>query len=215
MKRLTTKTSRLRWAAALLAVASLNACAPLVIGSAVGGAFMASDRRTSGTQLEDKGIEFKAASRIRDTIGDEGHVNVNAYNRKVLLTGEVPNENARAAAGQAAASTENVTEVFNELAVSLTSSIAGRSNDVLLEGKVRASLIDARDLFANAYTVVVERGDVYLMGLVTQREADRAAELAASISGVKRVIKVMQIISEDELAGKLPRPPANAASSGS
>jgi osmotically-inducible protein OsmY len=214
MKRLTTKTSRLRWAAALLAVASLNACAPLVIGSAVGGAFMASDRRTSGTQLEDKGIEFKAASRIRDTIGDEGHVNVNAYNRKVLLTGEVPNEDMKAAAGQAAASTENVTEVFNELAVSLTSSIAGRSNDVLLEGKVRASLIDARDLFANAFTVVVERGDVYLMGLVTEREANRAAELAASISGVKRVIKVMQIISEDELARKLPHPPASAASSG-
>jgi len=212
MKRQTLKTSALRWTAALLTLASLNACAPLVLGSAVGSAFMATDRRTSGTQIEDKGIEFKAASRIRDAIGDDGHVNVNAYNRKVLLTGEVPNEAAKAAAGQAATSTENVTEVFNELLVGFNSSFTARSNDVLLAGKVRASLIDARDIMANAFDVVVERGDVYLQGLVTEREANRAAELAASVSGVNRVIKVMQIISEDELARKLPRPPANSAS---
>jgi osmotically-inducible protein OsmY len=211
MKRLTLKPSALRWIAALLAVASLNACAPLVLGSAVGSAFMATDRRTSGTQIEDQGIEFKAASRIRDAIGNSGHVGVTAYNRKVLLTGEVPNEADKAAAGQAAGSTENVSEVFNELMVSLNSSIASRSSDVLLAGKVRATLIDARDIMANAFSIVVERGDVYLLGLVTEREANRAAELAASISGVNRVVKVMQIISEDELARKLPRPPANSS----
>ena len=211
MKRLTLKPSALRWIAALMAVASLNACAPLVLGSAVGSAFMATDRRTSGTQLEDQGIEFKASRRIKDAIGDSGHINVNAYNRKVLLTGEVPTEADKAAAGQAAGSTENATEVFNELMVSLNSSIGGRSNDVLLSGKVRATLIDARDLMANAFSIVVERGDVYLLGLVTEREANRAAELAASINGVHRVVKVMQIISEDELARKLPRPPASSS----
>jgi osmotically-inducible protein OsmY len=198
--------------AATLATLSLSACAPLVLGTAMGGAFVAADRRTSGAQLDDKGIEIKAGNRIRDTIGERGHVNVNAYNRLVLLTGEVPNEADKVAAEKAAASTENVTGVVNELMVSLTSSISSRSSDVLIAGKVKATFIDARDLFASAFDVVVERGEVYIMGLVTEREANRAAELAASISGVRRVIKVMQIISEDELARKLPRPPAFAAS---
>lgn len=212
MNRPSLKQSALRWSALLLSVASLNACAPLVLGSAVGSAFMATDRRTSGTQLEDKGIEIKAASRVRDALGERGHVNVNAYNRQVLLTGEVPNEADKVAVEQAVARTENVTGVINELAVSLNSSLGSRSSDVLLAGKVKATFIDARDIFANAFDVVVERGDVYLMGLVTEREANRAAELAASISGVHRVVKVLSLISEDELARKLPRPPANGGS---
>jgi osmotically-inducible protein OsmY len=215
MKRLLSTPATVRCAAALLVVAtlaSLPACAPLVLGSAVGGAFMATDRRTSGTQVEDQGIEIKAASRIREALGDKGHISVNAYNRMVLLTGEVPADADKAAAEQAASRVENVTGVVNELAVTMTSSISSRSNDVLLAGKVKATFIDARDIFANAFDVVVERGEVYLMGLVTEREANRAAELTASINGVKRVVKVMQIISEDELARKLPRQPAATAS---
>lgn len=196
----------LRLGALLIAAGSLSACAPLVLGTAVGGAFMATDRRTSGMQLEDKGIELKASNRIRDVLGDRGHVNVNAYNRTVLLTGEVPTEADKAAAFEAARQVENVAGVVNELAVSFSSSIGSRSTDVILEGKVKATFVDARDLMANAFSIVVERGDVFLLGLVTEREANRAAELAASISGVKRVVKVMQLISEDELARKLPRP---------
>lgn len=196
----------MRLGALLLAASTLSACAPLVLGTAVGGAFVATDRRTSGMQLEDKGIEVKASNRIRDVLGDRGHVNVNAYNRTVLLTGEVPNEADKTAAGEAAKQVENVSGVINELAVSFNSSIGSRSTDVILEGKVKATFVDARDIMANAFSIVVERGEVYLMGLVTEREANRAAELAASISGVKRVVKVMQIISEDELARKLPRP---------
>jgi osmotically-inducible protein OsmY len=206
------RSTALRCAAALLALSSLSACAPLVLGGAVGGAFMATDRRTSGTQVEDQGIEIKAASRLRDTLGDKGHVNANAYNRMVLLTGEVPTDADKAAAEQAVARVENVTGVVNEIAVTLVSSLSSRSNDVLLAGKVKATFIDARDIFANAFDVVVERGEVYLMGLVTEREANRAAELTASINGVTRVIKVMHLISEDELARKLPRPASTAAS---
>lgn len=202
----------LRLMAGLMAAASLSACAPLLLGTAVGSAFVATDRRTSGTQLEDKGIEIKAASRIRDVLGERGHININAYNRMVLLTGEVPTDADKAAAEQATARTENVTGVVNELVVSMASSLSSRSNDVLLAGKVKATFVDARDLMANAFDVVVERGEVYIMGMVTEREANRAAELAASIRGVRRVVKVMQIISEDELAGKLPRPPASASS---
>lgn len=206
MTRLTLMPTRLRWAAALLTIASLSACAPLVLGGAVGGAFMATDRRTSGIQLEDQTIEMKVGNRIKEAIGDQGHFNVNAYNRRVLLTGEVPNEADRAAAQQAASAVENVDSVYNELMVSLNSSFSTRANDVLLASKVKATLVDARDIISNAFSVIVERGDVYIMGLVTEREANRAAELAASVKGVNRVVKVMQIISEDELARKLPRP---------
>lgn len=202
------KRSTVRWmATAVLAMASLSACAPLVLGTAVGGAFMATDRRTSGMQLEDQTIEIKASNRIKDAIGDLGHVNVNAYNRWILLTGEVPTEADKAAAERAARGVENMSNVYNELAVSLNSSLGSRSSDVLLAGKVKATLVDARDIISNAFSVVVERGDVFIMGLVTEREANRAAELAASVKGVNRVVKVMQIISEDELARKLPRPP--------
>mgnify|MGYP000113656280 CR=1 FL=1 len=202
------KQRTVRWmATAVLAMASLSACAPLVLGTAVGGAFMATDRRTSGMQLEDQTIEIKAGNRIKDAIGDLGHVNVNAYNRWILLTGEVPTEADKAGAEKAARAVENVANVYNELTVSLNSSLGSRSSDVLLAGKVKATLVDARDIISNAFSVVVERGDVFVMGLVTEREANRAAELAASVKGVNRVVKVMQIISEDELARKLPRPP--------
>ena len=206
MNRPVWKHAALRLGALVIAAGSLSACAPLVLGTAVGGAFMATDRRTSGTQIEDQTIELKAANRIRDLIGDRAHVNVNAYNRLVLLTGEVPNEADKTAAADAARQVENVKGVVNELAVTMNSSIASRSSDVLLEGKVKATFVDARDIMANAFSVVVERGEVFLMGLVTEREANRGAELAASIQGAKRVVKVMEIISEDELARKLPRP---------
>jgi len=199
----------LRWGAALvLATATLSGCAPLILGTAVGSAFVATDRRTSGAQVEDQGIELKAAKRIRDAIGDRGHVNVTSYNRQVLLTGEVPTEADKDAA-YTAARVENVSNVMNELIVSLPSSLSTRSNDVLLAGKVKATFVDARDIFSNAFKVEVQRSEVYLMGLVT--EANRAAELTASISGVKKVVKAFQLISEDELANKLPRP-APAAS---
>ena len=212
MTRLTFSPTVLRWTAALAAALSLSACAPLVLGTAVGGAFVATDRRTSGMQLEDQGIKIKAANRIREVLKDRGNVNVNAYNRKVLLTGEVPTEADRAAAAAAAAQTENVAGVVNELAVGFNGTLSSRSNDVLVATKVRATLVDARDLMSNAFDVVVERGEVYLMGMVTEREANRAAELVSTISGVRRVVKVFEIISEEELARKLPRPVSPAAS---
>lgn len=206
----------LRWTAALAAALSLSACAPLILGTAVGSAFVATDRRTSGMQLEDQGIKLKARNRIQDAIKDRGHVSVNAYNRMVLLTGEVPTDADRAAAAEAAGQTENVSGVVNELIVSLNSTLTSRSSDLLVATKVRATLVDARDLMSNAFDVVVERGEVYMMGMVTEREANRAAELVSTISGVRRVVKVFQIISEDDLARKLPRPmsgPTNESSS--
>lgn len=203
-----------RWTALALALNLTAGCAPLVLGSAIGGAFMASDRRTSGTQLEDQGIEIKASSRIRETVGESGHVNATSYNRLVLLTGEVASEADRTAVEQAVARVENVQSVVNELVVMGASSLGSRSSDVLIKGKIKASFVDARDMFSNAFKIVVERGDVYLMGLVTEREANRAAELASGVSGVTKVVKVFQLMTEDELARKLPPPrPAEPAAS--
>ncbi len=187
--------------ATLACAATLQACAPLVVGgAAVGGALMATDRRTSGTQVEDASIEVKGGNRVKEVLGDRGHVNVNSYNRMVLLTGEVPNEADRTAVEQAVARVENVKSVVNELAVGFSSSLSSRSNDVLIQSKVKATFLDAKDLMSNAFDVVVERGNVYLMGRVTEREANRATDLTRSISGVVKVVRVFEVITEAELA---------------
>ena len=204
-----------RLCAAAVVLSSLNGCAPLMLGTAVGGAFVVTDRRTSGAQLEDQGIKLKASNRIREAVGERGHINVTSYNRVILLTGEVVSEADRLTIEQVAARTENVRSVVNELAVMGSSSLTSRSSDLLVQAKIKATLVDARDLQSNAFKVVVERGDVYLMGMVTEREANRVAELVSTISGVRRVVKVFQIISEDELARKLPRPASPAASESS
>jgi len=187
--------------------AGLAGCAPLLIGGAmVGGSLVATDRRTSGAQLEDEGIELRAVNRLHENLGERGHVNVTSYNRQVLLTGEVPSEQDKQLAGQVVTKVENVRAIVNELGVMGTTSLAARSSDVLITGRVRASLVDARDLYANAFKVVSERGTVYLMGRVTQREAARATEIARSTGGVQKVVRVMEIISEDELQRLLPQP---------
>jgi osmotically-inducible protein OsmY len=186
---------------ALLASGALSACAPLVVGGAmVGGVLVATDRRTSGTQLEDETIELKGVGRANELVGDRGHVNVTSYNRTVLLTGEVPAESDRAAVEQAISRIENVRTVVNELAVMAPSSITSRSNDSILTGKVKASILDAKDLQSNAFKVYTERGTVFLMGRVTEREASRATDLARSVGGVQKVVRVFEILTEAELA---------------
>lgn len=191
------------------AAATLSACAPIVVGGAVVGSLVATDRRTSGAQLEDEGIELRAGSRIRDNLGERGHINVNSYNRRVLLTGEVPSAQDKQLVEQIVTRVDNVQLVVNELAVLGNATLTQRSSDTLVTGRVKAALVDAKDLYANAFKVVTERGSVYLMGRVTQREADRATDIARSISGVQKVVRVFEIISEDELRSLMPKPAAN------
>lgn len=196
--------SRPRWRLLLLALAAstlLGACAPLIVGGAVvGGSLVAIDRRTSGAQVEDQAIELKASGRVRD-LATLGHVDVTSYNRMVLITGEVPSEDDRRRVEDSLSQLENVRAVVNELAVEGNSSLGTRSNDTLLVSKVKASFIDAKDLQANAVKVVTQRGIVYLMGRVTEREANRASEVARSVPGVRKVVRVFEVISEEELAG--------------
>ena len=179
----------------------LGACAPLIVGGAmVGTALSVTDRRTSGAQLEDEAIELKSLSRLDSAVGSRGHINVTSYNRTVLLTGEVPSEADRAAAERVMAGVENVRAIVNELAVMGNSSLTARSSDTIITSKVKASILDAGDLQVNAIKVVTERGTVYLMGRVTEREANLATNLARGVSGVGKVVRVFEILSEAELA---------------
>jgi osmotically-inducible protein OsmY len=202
------RATRILTKVALCAVlgGSLSACFPVIMGGAVMGSLVATDRRTSGTQLEDEGIEMRAASRIRQNLGDRVHVSVNSYNRSVLLTGEVPNAQDKQLVEQVVSGVENVKSVVNELAELGNATLTQRSSDALVTGRVKAGLVDAKDLYANAFKVVTERGITYLMGRVTQREADRATEVARSTGGVQKVVRVFEIISEDELRNLLPQP---------
>ena len=186
--------------AAAAVVGSLSACVPLVVGGAVVGTLVVIDRRTSGTQLEDEGIEFRASNRIKEVIGDKGHVNVTSYNRQVLLTGEVPTAKDRELVEKAVAGVDNVRSVVNELAVMPNSTLTQRSNDTLITGKVKASFVDAKDISLHAFKIVTERNTVFLMGRVTPREVARATEIARGVGGVEKVVRVFEIISEDELA---------------
>ncbi|MDP3171002.1 MAG: BON domain-containing protein [Polaromonas sp.] len=190
-------------AAAVLG-SSLTACFPLLVGGAAGGVLVAMDRRTSGAQLEDEGIELRSMARLRDNIGSRARVSVTSYNRQVLLTGEVLNENDKKLVEQVVSRVENVNGVVNELAVINSPTLVQRSSDVLITGQVKALLIDAKDLYASAFKVVTERGTVYLMGRVTQREADRATEIARGARGVQKVVRILEIISEEEMQRLLP-----------
>ena len=195
--------------AALATTTLLGACAPLLIGGAMlGGSMVVTDRRTSGTQIDDQGIELKSVSRVSEAVGDRGSVSVTSYNRQVLITGEVPTEADKAAVEQAVARIDNVRLIVNELALTTGSTLGTRSNDTLLTSKVKASMVDAKDVQANAYKVVTERGVVYLMGRVTEREAARATDIARGVSGVRKVVRVFEIVGEAELAGGQPAPAA-------
>jgi osmotically-inducible protein OsmY len=186
--------------------AGLSACAPIIVGGAVMGSLMATDRRTTGTQVEDEGIELRSGSRLRDNPGERVHVNVTSYNRQVLLTGEAPTAQDRQLVEQVVSKVGNVRAIVNEIGILGITTLSQRANDAYITGKVKAGMVDTRDLFANAFKVVTERSTVYLMGRVTQREANRATDIARSTDGVQKVVRMLEIISEDELHQLLPKP---------
>jgi len=202
-------------------VAGLSACVPLVVGgaAAVGMGMVATDRRSSGAQLDDQGIELRAAARVREIANDNMYVSVTSYNRQVLLTGAVGSEGDRRRVEDLIQRVDNVRSVVNELTIGAPSTFQERSNDVFISGKVKASLLDAKDIFANSFKVVTERGVVYLMGIATRRETDRATDIARGVSGVLKVVRVVEVVSEAELASQAQRggtgapPPAPMQSS--
>jgi osmotically-inducible protein OsmY len=178
---------------------SLQGCVAVVVGGAVAGTLAATDRRTLGAQTEDKEIAFKGEAAIRRVLGDAAHVNINSFNRRALLTGEVADESAKQKAEKEVRAISGVQTVQNELMVAGLSNFSARSNDTLITTKVRASFLEAKDLYGSAFKVVTEAGDVYLMGRVTVREGNQAAQIAAGVNGVRRVVKVFEYLSEAEL----------------
>lgn len=186
----------LLFCAALSSVPMLSGCFPVVAAGVGTAALAAIDRRTTGAQVEDEGIELRAANQISQRLGDKAHINVTSFNRIVLLTGEVHDEAARSQLEVIVSGLQNVKGVSNEAVVGMISSLTDRSNDALITSKVKARFVDASRFNAVHVKVVTEASVVYLMGLVTRTEADAAKQIASTTSGVKRVVAVFDIITD-------------------
>jgi osmotically-inducible protein OsmY len=185
--------------------ATLQGCFLLVAGAAGGGALMATDRRTLGAQTEDREIQVKSLAQISQNLPDQAHVNVAVFNRRVLLTGEVPNDASKQKAEQIVRQLNNVNSIVNELAIQPASDLSSRTNDSYLETRVKTALIAEKNISANNFKVVCENGSVYLMGLVTRHEGTTGADVASRVPGVVQVVKVFQYILPQDAAS------ANAA----
>ena len=179
----------------------LPACAPLVVAAvAAGTAVVVTDRRSTGTQVDDQTIQLRVADELSTALkGQAVHINVNSFDRKVLLTGEVPDEATKARAGEVAAASRNVRAVVNELVIAPPSSVSDRTSDTALGTKVRAAFINTKEIAFNSVEIVTERHVVYLLGLVTEKEGDIAALVASKVSGVKQVVKVFDYASSEEV----------------
>lgn len=179
---------------AALTVASLSGCVPVIAGGVGAGILLAEDRRTSGTYLLDEEIELKAASRVRESFGENTRASMTSFNRRVLLTGAAPDAAVRAKIEEIVLAVPNVRAVQNELAIGKVSSFTTRTNDTYITTKVKARFIDDTRFNAHHVKVVTEAGTVYLMGLVKREEAAAAAEVAARTGGVEKVVKVFEYL---------------------
>ncbi len=184
-------------AAAICACAlNLSGCVPLVIGGVAATAAIATDRRSTGAQLDDELIEDKTAAQVLERFkGNDVHVNVTSYNGNVLLTGEVPFESVRTEIGEIAGRMPKARSVQNDLLVGAATGLGSRSNDTLTTSKVKARFVESNQFQINHVKVVTERGIVYLLGIVRPAEGNAAAEIARTTSGVQRVVKVFEYIN--------------------
>lgn len=192
--------------AALVCTATLSGCGALVVGGAAATtAVVATDRRTVGQQVEDQSIELKTAAEMRRLFEetDAARVNAVSYGGLVLLTGDVPTEQAKEQAGAAAEQVEKVNRVVNELRVGDPTPFSVRSNDTWLTSKVRTTLINTREVPSRTISVTTERGVVYLLGKVTDEEGQRAAKAVSSVAGINKVVKLFEIVSPESLIDPL------------
>jgi len=193
------KTSKFLLAAALVAtVPALQGCFPLVAGGVAVGALAVTDRRTVGTQTEDEAVEWKAQKRIADRFKDRAHVNITGYNRKALVTGEAYDEAMKAEINDIVGKVENIQGVWNEMEVGPIRPLTSRSNDAYITSKVKARFVDYNQFAANHVKVVTEGSVVYLLGVVNEREAKSAVQIARTTDGVKKVVNLLEVVSETE-----------------
>ncbi len=174
----------------------LGGCVAAVGAGVVTGAAVAHDRRTSGTFIDDNVIELKARGELQNDkeLWNYSHLSVTCFNNILLLTGESPSEALRQRAAQIVANVQKVRKVHNEVVVAAPSSMLSRSGDTLTTGKVKTALVNNDDIDATRIKVVTENGVVFLMGLVTQKEADTATEVARRVGGVQRVVRIFEYI---------------------
>jgi len=188
-----TKNS-LKLASLLAAFLTLQGCVSGVILGTIGAVSVFNDRRTAATQLEDETIEVKANKAIAK---DEGlkqhtHINVVSFNRTVLLIGQAPNDMLRSRAGKIAGEVESVNRVFNQIRIGNVTKMTTRSNDSWLTSKVKLALTSEKDFESSQIKVITESGEVFLLGLVSQAEGNKATEIARNVNGVRQVIKVFE-----------------------
>ena len=185
-------TGAVAWASSTL----LQGCFPVVAGGMAGGALVIADRRNPGTQAIDRGIQLEAESLIIKTYGDNVHVNVSVFNRRVLLTGEARTDQLKNDVARRVQAMKNVTEVINELVAAPNSTLTARANDTFLTTRIKALYVADQAVPSNSMKIVTEASKVYLMGIVTDAEANKAVDIARQVPGVKQVTKLFDIISE-------------------
>jgi osmotically-inducible protein OsmY len=183
---------------AALAVLQLSSCAVVAVGGVAATATVLADRRTPGVQAIDKGIELEANGALSKKFGDNAHINVTSFNQKVLLTGEVKDADIKAEAGAYVKAMKNARSVYNELIIGPNSSYTSRANDSYLESKIKTQMVFTEKLPSNSMDIVAEGSSVYLMGILTQGEADLAKKIASNTNGVKDVYVFFDIISDAE-----------------
>jgi osmotically-inducible protein OsmY len=194
---------------AVVCLLGLAGCAPVLVGAGAAGALsMSEDRRTSGAQLDDQSIEWRAASRIGDRYSNKVHVNVTSYNRVVLLTGEVPDERTRGEVDKMVREVPSVQATTNELVVAELTSLGSRTTDSFITSKIKTRFLDAAKFNALQVKVVTEAGVVYLLGTVTDQEAADAVEIARTTGGVRKVVKLFESCKPtDEICRPVAPPP--------
>ena len=183
---------------AALLVSQLSACAVVAIGGVTATAAIMADRRTPAVQAIDKGIELQAENALAKRFGDSAHINVTSFNQKVLLTGEVKDADIKGEAGAYVKAMKNARSVFNELVIGPNSTLSSRANDSYLESLIKTQMIFTDKIPSNSMAIVAEGGSVYLMGILTQNEADMAKKVASNVNGVKDVYAYFDIISDQE-----------------
>jgi osmotically-inducible protein OsmY len=183
---------------AALIASQISACAVVAVGGVAAGATVLADRRTAGVQAIDKGIELEAENALAKRFGDNAHINVTSFNQKVLLTGEVKDADIKGEAGAYVKAMKNARSVFNELVIGPNSSYTSRANDSYLESKIKTQMVFTDKLPSNSMAIVAEGSSLYLMGILTQSEADLAKKITSNTNGVKDVYVYFDIISEEE-----------------
>ena len=186
----------------------LQGCVEMVVVGAGGAVLSAVDRRTTGVQVDDEGIELRASNRVSERFGDKVHVNISSFNRSVLVTGEVPDANARAEIEKLIQGVPGLRGVTNDLQVAGGASLTSRASDATITGKVKARLFDSGKLNPVHVRVITEASVVYLLGIVTEAEAAVAVEVARTTGGVRKVVKVFEYCKPTDAVCAPPKPKA-------